>query len=143
MNLQTVWAYRSTHPAYPGESPFHPSTRYPEYEFAETSTAENSAYDSVRECLRLAGCDPEHYGAPSWNPLRDLIRPGETVLLKPNLVCESHPRDPDGWRYVLTHGSVIRALGDYVFKALEGRGKVVLADAPQTDSSFQAISLRL
>jgi uncharacterized protein (DUF362 family) len=69
-----------------------------------------------------------------------LIRPGETVLLKPNLVRESHPRDSAGWRYVLTHGSVIRALGDYVFKALEGRGKVILADAPQTDSSFQAIS---
>jgi uncharacterized protein (DUF362 family) len=55
-------------------------------------------------------------------------------------VKERHPRDPEGWRYVLTHGSVVRAVADYVFRALEGRGKVVLADAPQTDSSFTRIS---
>lgn len=52
---------------------------------------------------------------------------------------ESHPRDPKGWLYVLTHGSIIRAVADYVWKALEGKGKIVVADAPQTDSSFQAI----
>jgi len=44
-----------------------------------------------------------------------------------------------GWRYVLTHGSVIRAVVDYVWKALDGSGSVVVADAPQTDSSFDAI----
>ena len=56
------------------------------------------------------------------------------------MVKESHPRDPDGWRYVITHGSVIRAVADYVCKAVEGRGRIVIADAPQTDSSFARIS---
>lgn len=40
---------------------------------------------------------------------------------------------------MLTHGSVIRAVADYVCKALDGRGKVIVADAPQTDSSFDQI----
>ena len=69
----------------------------------------------------------------------ELDSPGETVLLKPNFVKECHPRDPLGWQYVLTHGSVIRAVADYVWKALKGRGKIILADAPQTDSSFTKI----
>jgi uncharacterized protein (DUF362 family) len=93
----------------------------------------------VRECFRLAGLDIERFGGTNWNPLSTLIQPGETVLLKPNLVKEGHPRDPEGWRYVLTHGSIVRAVADYVWKALEGRGKIVVADAPQTDSSFASI----
>jgi predicted dehydrogenase len=37
-----------------------------------------------------------------------------TVLLKPNLVRQSHQLNDD-WEYVITHGSVIRAVTDYVF----------------------------
>jgi uncharacterized protein (DUF362 family) len=88
----------------------------------------------------MAGLDASNYGTPAWNPLGSLINPGEIVLLKPNLVKENHPRDPNGWKYMLTHGSVIRAVADYVWKALRGQGCIVVADAPQTDSSFRAIS---
>jgi hypothetical protein len=56
--------------------------------------------------------------------------------LKPNMVHQRHPRDPHGWRYVITHGSIIRAVADYVCKAIGPRGKIILADAPQTDASF-------
>lgn len=138
-----VAVYRSETAAYPKDIPFHPSVAYPEYAFKDVASERNIAYDSVRECLRVAGLDAAHFGTPAWNPLRDLVRPGETVLLKPNLVKEAHPRDPDGWVYVVTHGSVIRAVADYVWKALQGKGKVVLADAPQTDSSFDNIARRL
>ena len=94
----------------------------------------------MRSCLALSGLDAERYGTPDWNPLSDLIHPDEMVLLKPNLIKESHPRDPDGWRYVMTHGSVVRAVADYVWKAVGTKGRVVVADAPQTDSSFREIS---
>ncbi|MCA9951993.1 MAG: DUF362 domain-containing protein, partial [Anaerolineales bacterium] len=90
--------------------------------------------------FNLAGLDVANYGTADWNPLKELIKPGETVLLKPNLVKETHPRDPVGWTYVLTHGSIIRAVADYVWKALQGEGKVILGDAPQTDSSFSTIA---
>lgn len=136
---ELVAAHRREGARYPERAPFHPAVAYPEYPFAETSTEPNDAYDSVRETLRLAGLDAERFGTPEWNPLRGLVRPGETVLLKPNLVKEKHPRDPEGWRYVLTHGSVVRAVADYVWIALEGDGRVVIADAPQTDSSFARI----
>lgn len=143
MDERTVVAYRSTETSYPQSPPFHPHMRHPECPFAETGAEANAAYDSVRACLHQAGLDRERFDTPQWNPLAELIRPGETVLLKPNLVKEAHPRDPDGWRYVLTHGSVIRAVADYVYKALDGRGRIIIADAPQSDSSFAAIVARL
>jgi uncharacterized protein (DUF362 family) len=52
------------------------------------------------------------------------------------MVHQRHPRDPEGWRYVITHGSIIRAVADYVWKAVGSKGKIILADAPQTDASF-------
>jgi uncharacterized protein (DUF362 family) len=143
MDEKSVVAYTTNEAVYSQIAPFHPHTAYPETLFSEVSEEPNAAYDCVRACFHLAGLDREHYNTPQWNPLGDLLRPGETVLLKPNFVKESHPRDPKGWQYVLTHGSIIRAVADYVWKALAGQGKIIIADAPQTDSSFSAIVHRL
>lgn len=126
--------------SYPKAAPFHPDTLYPEYSDLEVSVAPNGVYHAVREMLRLAGLDAANFGTPAWNPLAEYIKPGQFVLLKPNLVKETHPRDPEsGWVYTITHGSVIRAVADYVFKALNGTGRVMIADAPQSDSDFEAM----
>jgi len=95
---------------------------------------------AVTHCLEHAGLDPDRRREASWNPFGSLLHPGETVVLKPNLVKEEHPRAPEVWRYVLTDGDVIRAVADYVFKAVGREGKVIVADAPQTDSSFTKIA---
>jgi uncharacterized protein (DUF362 family) len=124
---------------YPETAPFHPSTRHSELPIKEFANDPNFAYEAVRDALLAAGLDSARQGTASWNPLSEFVRPGDTVVLKPNLVKENHPRDPRGWRYVLTHGSVIRAVADYVVLALGGRGRIWLADAPQTDSSWSAI----
>jgi uncharacterized protein (DUF362 family) len=139
MNRAHVVACRAQRAAYPESAPFHPDTAYPELPFPETSASPNAAYEAVRRALHLAGLDQGAFGTARWNPLGEVIRPGETVVLKPNLVKEDHPRDPRGSAYVLTHGSVIRAVADYVVIALGGRGTICLADAPQTDSSWQKI----
>lgn len=143
LDPRRVTAVHNPAAVYPEHPPFHPGEQYPEAPFPDISPDGNAAYALVREAFARAGLDEARRGTPGWNPLGDLIHPGETVLLKPNLVKEMHPRDPDGWKYVLTHGSIVRAVADYVFKALDGRGRVVLADAPQTDSSFAAIVERL
>src|SRR5436309_1976040 len=115
MDCKKVIAYLSPGATYPVAAPFHPDQHYPEYIFNETAAEDNTVYAGVRGCFRQAALDLDHYNTPAWNPLRDLIRRGETVLLKPNLVKEGHPRDPKGWQYVLTHGSVIRAVADYAW----------------------------
>lgn len=136
---EVVTVVRAQRARYGDEAPFHPGERYPEAPFPETASAPNPAYEAVRRAFRVGGFDAERFGGRDWNPLGGIVRPGDRVLLKPNLVKESHPRDPDGWRYVLTHGSVIRAVADYVVLALGGRGSIWLADAPQTDSSWSRI----
>jgi uncharacterized protein (DUF362 family) len=131
----TVIAWRGE-TQYFARAPFPPSRSYPEYAMGDSVSEWNPAYEGVRSCFQLAGLDEDRFDTSEWNPLGELIHPGETVLLKPNMVHQRHARDPEGWRYVITHGSVIRAVADYVWKAVGPKGKIILADAPQTDASF-------
>ena len=136
----TVVAWRGKRGEYSNHAPFSPSQAYPEYDLGDSSSEANPAYEGVRGCFHAAGLDLAHFGMPEWNPLGELINPGEMVLLKPNMVHQRHPRDPEGWRYVITHGSVIRAVADYIWKAVGATGKIILADAPQTDASFSEMT---
>ncbi len=143
LDQRTVIAVAAEAAEYPLQPPFHPHADYPEYAGQTKSSAPNHAYHTVRECFRLAGLDAARFGTADWNPLGELIRPGEIVLLKPNLVKEFHPRDSEGWQYVVTHGSVVRVVADYAFAAAGKQGRVIVADAPQTDSSFEQLRRRL
>jgi uncharacterized protein (DUF362 family) len=68
------------------------------------------------------------------------INPGETVVLKPNFVKESVYGNEQSWEHVITSRKVIELVSNYVAKKLSGQGKIILCDAPQTDSSFDKIS---
>lgn len=140
MDERTVVACTAAAAVYPRVAPFHPGSRYPEYGYGPTADEPNVVYEGVRECFRLAGLDVDRYGSPKWNPLAAWISPGQTVLLKPNMVNQWHPRDRNGSEYVITHGSVVRAVADYVWKALDGRGRVIVADAPETYASFTEVA---
>ncbi|HPA78773.1 MAG TPA: DUF362 domain-containing protein [Kiritimatiellia bacterium] len=102
----------------------------------------NAVYDAVRETFHLLGYDASHRGTAAWNPLGWLIRPGETVFIKPNMIAHKHALRDD-WEYVITHGSVIRAVVDYVYIALQGRGRIQIGDGPQTDSKWDLITERM
>ena len=129
---------------YPVGAPFSPQEAYPECPFpADPSGAPNPAYAAVRLALRQLELDPSRFGTPAWNPLRELIQPGQTVLLKPNLIREDRWGRPGEWEQIITHGAVIRAVMDYVSIALAGRGRMIVADGPQTDSDFELICRRL
>lgn len=66
------------------------------------------------------------------------VVPGDRVVLKPNWVKEHDERKPgpDQWKHVVTHPAVIEAVIRWVAPKLEGRGRITICDAPQTDSSF-------
>ncbi len=122
---------------YPDKAPFNPSERYPEYPFDEIDP-ENKIYNSVRDLLISLGLDRDHFGQKTWNPLGDLIQPGDTVVIKPNFVSE--PRSSDiGFKVIMTHASIIRPMIDYCLLALKGKGTLIIADAPQSDSDFTKI----
>jgi uncharacterized protein (DUF362 family) len=73
---------------------------------------------------------------------RGIIQPGDRVLLKPNFIRERRTDRPDEWEQIITHGSVIAGVAREVAAAMEGRGTITIADAPQTDSDFDAICAR-
>ena len=72
----------------------------------------------------------------------ELIQPGQRVLLKPNFIRQSHTERPDEWEQIITHGTVIAAVAREAATAMNGRGTITIADAPQTDSDFDAICRR-
>ncbi len=120
-------------PGYPSEAPYSPSETYPEYPFGDhRSPGLNATYAGVRRLFYLLELDGEHAGTQTWNPLGRLIKPGMTVVLKPNFVLSRHPAGKDLFG-IITHPSVLRAIADYCWIALQGNGKLIIADAPQYD----------
>lgn len=127
--------------SYPDKPPFNPPVIYPEFSnyFANYEIDQsNEVYKMVRESLNLLKFDYKNSGTTKWNPLKEIIKEGNTVFIKPNMISEKH-KYSDDWDYVITHGSVIRGVLDYVFLALKGHGRVIIGDAPQTDSNFSRI----
>ena len=48
----------------------------------------NQVYEAVREALHIYQMDNDNYGTDSWNPLGELIKLGDNVIIKPNLVMD-------------------------------------------------------
>lgn len=124
--------------SYPQNAPFRPSVSYPEYPFDEISAQENNVYDMVREGLHLMGLDDENYGTKNWNPLKELIVPGNTVLIKPNLVLHRNGGG-EGEDCLFTQPSVVAPMIDYAIKALQGTGKIIVGDAPLQECVFEEL----
>lgn len=117
--------------------PFHPSEHYPEYPFGpeNISRHDNSAYRAVRNCFIQLNMDVDNIGQTRWNPLGQIISPGDTVILKPNFVIDRH--DGGGSIFsVITHPSVIRVVADFCWIALCGAGRLIVADAPLDECDF-------
>ena len=135
--MQTV-AFGVTVPAYNSDPPFHPDTRFAELPFSETSSSPNWPYALLRQLFVTLGFDREHQGTAQWNPLGHLIRPGQTVLLKPNFVLSFNESGHDLFA-VITHPSLLRALVDYAYVALRGEGRIIIADVPQMDCDWDEL----
>lgn len=114
-----------------GPAPFHPDRPYLELgALGAVLDPSNTAYNLVR--ASLACYDRENVGTDSWNPLGHIIKPGQRVVIKPNLVL--HRRS--GLQELTTHASIIRCVLDYTCLALRGRGRVVVCDAPIQGADF-------
>lgn len=128
-------------PEYPNEAPFSPDTAYPEYAkiSGKLCNDRNCAYRAVRNALRLLGLDFDRYNTNLWNPLRDIVKPGNTVVVKPNFVRDFRESDRFHADCLIANGSIIRAVIDYIFIALKGDGRIIVADSPQNDADFSEI----
>lgn len=136
---EDVGVVRTAEAVYPTTPPYNPGSAYPEYPFPEEVADErNTVYEGVRELFKILGYDKVNFGRSTWNPLGHLIKPGMTVVLKPNFVRSRHFEGKDPYA-MITHPSVIRAVADYVWIALKGGGKIIVADAPQYDGNWKEL----
>ena len=124
--------------SYNYNSPYHPGFNYPEYPFNSWGD-ENDAYDAVRDLLLILGLDEVNADNESWNPFGDFIKPGCNVLIKPNFVFDHNIIPEFGTDCLITHGSIIRAVIDYVYIALKGSGNIIIGDAPIQSADFNRI----
>jgi uncharacterized protein (DUF362 family) len=129
-------------PGYSQAPPYHASERYPEWPGAALGE-DNPAYRAIRGLFMSLGLDASRRDTADWNPLGDIIRTGNRVVIKPNLVSHKNLgersyglTDTDS---LITHGSVIRAVLDYAGKALHGKGSVLIADCPLQGTDWEQV----
>ncbi len=138
--MQQVSLVRSDVRSYPAQSAFHPPAAFPELARAgirELDT-ENGVYRAVREMLARLGLDRTRFGTPEWNPLGAYIQPGDKVIIKPNLVLHKFGAQENA-HCLTSHGSVIRAVLDYVYLAAGPEAKIAIADAPLQGADFARV----
>lgn len=115
---------------------YRPAVAYPEYLFPRDLSEQNQIYDMVREGLARMQYDKENYGTADWNPLGEFVKPGDFVVIKPNMVMDVNSSGA-GTDCLYTHPSVVAAVVDYVLIALKGKGKIIIGDAPMQSCRFE------
>ncbi len=131
-----------SYPHWDDHTCYAPAERYPELFSEENNiclSGENRVYEMVRNTLAALGLDEKHFGTKDWNPLADFVKPGNTVLVKPNMVNHVNGAKDGGLDCLVTHPSVVRAVLDYVVLALRGSGRILLADAPVQSCHFEEL----
>jgi len=124
---------------YPGNPPFSPLKIYPEFPYTDKTIDKNNLiYSSIRDLLIKLDLDTENLNTPNWNPLGEFIKPGNSVVIKPNFVREATTIGTD-INSIVTNGSILRPIVDYCQIALKGQGELVIADAPNSDANFEKI----
>lgn len=101
---------------------------------------ENKQIDEmIKESFKNLELDKINNNTNEWNPLGDnLIKQGDIVLIKPNMVLEKNSTGL-GEDCLYTNPCVVEAVIPYVWKALKGKGKIIVADAPVQSCDFQSL----
>jgi uncharacterized protein (DUF362 family) len=138
--MMQVAISRSNVKSYAASAPFHPDAAYPELARAgfHLVDSSNGVYASIRDVFALLGLDRQNFGTREWNPLGAYIRPGDKVVIKPNFVLHEFGVQ-EGANCLTTHGSVIRAVLDYVYLAAGPEGRITIADAPLQGADFARV----
>ena len=137
-----VWVVRDR-PMYATQPPFDPSEDYPEWQGGAVAICDNPGYRGVRSLFRDMGLDTHSQGTAAWNPLGDIVKPGQRAVLKPNLVAHFNHGTKDlgltDTDCLVTHGSIIRAVADYAARAVTPGGQVRILDCPIQGTSWSEV----
>ncbi len=136
-----VWVEKNDHFTYP-DAPFNPGTKFAELgqlKFDATADVKNPVYGYVRNVLIGLDLDKENQGTAFWKPFKDLIKPGQHAVLKPNYVKGNHPLGEIGVLSMITHASIMRPVIDYLLISTGGDVKITIVDVPLQSSVWSEI----
>ena len=85
--------------------------------------------------------DKDNYNTVKWNPFKELIKPGDIVVLKSNMVMHKNGFSQFTTDGLITNGSITREMLDYVYIVLKGKGKIIIADIPSRKCDFLKVIL--
>lgn len=118
---------------------FCPDEHFPEDPLPHRGiNSNNKVYKAVRDALYFMNMDSEHFGTKQWNPFKNIVCPGDTVLIKPNLVMDVN-KSGDDTDCLYTQASVVAPIIDYIIIALKGSGKIIIGDAPMQECNFDRL----
>jgi len=110
---------------------FSPDEQFPEYPFTHLSSVKNPIYRAVRNCIAQSGLDSEHFNTPLWNPFGGFIKPGDRIFVLCNFANERRSNElVMDFQSRCTHGSVLRAIIDYILIATARTGTISFGNAP-------------
>ena len=123
---------------------YNPDIAYPEYMwgFSDISNKKNIVYEMVRNCLIGLNMDASNFNTKKWNPFCDLIKEGDTVVIKPNWVMHYNKNIKiieNSLECLVTHPSIVRAVTDYCLIALHGTGRIIIGDAPMQGCDLDSL----
>ncbi len=75
---------------------------------------------------------------PQWNPLAEFVKPGDAIVIKPNLVLHEM-KGTEGTNCVVTHASVLRPLIDYCVLAGGPECAITVCDVPLQSADLDAV----
>jgi len=120
--------------------PYWSNKLYPEFKddpnFKVDVTKENSLWDAIRSLFFHLGLDEENFNKENWNPFKNFVKEGDTILIKPNWVRDYNPINRKSIDSLITHTSLIKIVIDYVLKAINYNGKIIIGDAPLQNCNF-------
>lgn len=123
---------------YNNEKYFNPSKKYQEG-LDISIKSDEKIYDKVRQLFILMKLDEKNIGTEKWNPLKDFIKRGNNIVIKPNLVKHINIAKDGTTDSLITNFSVIRPVIDYCILALEKSGKIIVGDAPVQECKFSEV----
>ena len=103
---------------------------------AEANYCNKKVFSGLKNIFSLAGWDKENINNKFWNPLGEIIKPGDYVLMKPNWVSHENKSGND-LDCLVTNAHVIKNIIDFVIRATPAR--IVIGDAPVQGCDIRAL----
>lgn len=102
----------------------------------------NPVYAAVEAAFGALGLDAGRAGSPGYNPLGDLIAPGDQVIVKPDFGWsrDRHTKlRGEQLEASSTHASLLRPVLDFALRAAGPTGRVTVVDAPGEECELDQV----